>query len=81
MGEDRPRLTHRELQVLRLIAEGCTNREIAEKLVIATTTVKNHVHNILGKLELNSRRQVAPLATELGRVSDEAGHRPSTEWN
>lgn len=52
-------LTPRERQVLELIAEGMTNHEIAEELVIEVGTVKNHVHNILRKLNVNSRQDAA----------------------
>jgi DNA-binding NarL/FixJ family response regulator len=52
-------LTQRELQVVQLIAEGMSNKEIASTLHIATYTVKSHVHNILEKLTLNSRLQIA----------------------
>lgn len=52
-------LTPRELQVVQLIAEGMSNKEIASTLHIATHTVKSHVHNILEKLTLNSRLQIA----------------------
>lgn len=52
-------LTPREREVLELMVQGSSNRQIAEKLVIEVGTVKNHVHNILKKLDLNSRRDVA----------------------
>jgi DNA-binding NarL/FixJ family response regulator len=52
-------LTERELQVLRLMAEGMDNREIAEELVISVQTVKNHVSNVLAKLEVQNRIQAA----------------------
>jgi two-component system nitrate/nitrite response regulator NarL len=52
-------LTSRELEVLQLIDEGFTNQEIAEKLVIEVGTVKNHVHNILKKLDVSSRQDAA----------------------
>ncbi len=57
-----PRLTDRELQVLRLIARGMSNKEIATDLVIAENTVKNHVRNILEKLQLRSRMEAAMYA-------------------
>ncbi len=59
-------LSPRELQVLRLIASGATNREIAAKLVLAEGTVKNHVTSILGKLGVRDRTQAALKARELG---------------
>jgi two-component system nitrate/nitrite response regulator NarL len=52
-------LTSRELEVLKLISEGRTNQQIAENLVIEIGTVKNHVHNILDKLHVSSRRDSA----------------------
>ncbi|MEM7348259.1 MAG: response regulator transcription factor [Chloroflexota bacterium] len=57
-------LTERELDVLRLIANGATNREIANELVISEGTVKNHVSNILGRLGLRDRTQAAIFARE-----------------
>ena len=57
-------LTGREIEVLRLIARGATNREIAEKLVISEGTVKNHISNILSHLGLRDRTQAAIYARE-----------------
>lgn len=57
-------LTEREMEVLRLIAIGSTNREIAGKLVVSEGTVKNHVSNILGRLGLRDRTQAAIFARE-----------------
>ncbi len=54
-----PRLTRRELQVMDLIAEGCSNKDIAVQLGIAIHTVKTHVHNLLLKLGLRTRLEVA----------------------
>lgn len=61
-------LTDRELQVLRLIADGMSNADIAEELVISVKTVKSHVSNILGKLHLNDRTQAAVYAWREGVV-------------
>jgi NarL family two-component system response regulator LiaR len=55
-------LTARELDVLRCLANGMTNREIAEKLVISETTVKTHISSILSKLHLTDRTQAALFA-------------------
>lgn len=55
-------LTPRELDVLRCLAHGMTNREIAEKLVISETTVKTHISSILSKLHLTDRTQAALYA-------------------
>ena len=57
-----PPLTDREVEVLRLVARGQANREIAEVLVISENTVKNHVRNILEKLHLHSRVEAAVYA-------------------
>jgi DNA-binding NarL/FixJ family response regulator len=55
-------LTEREAEILRLIAQGASNREIAERLFISEKTVKNHVSNLLRKLELEGRTQAAIFA-------------------
>jgi len=57
-----PRLTDRELEVLRLVARGLSNRDIAKKLFISENTVKNHVRNILDKLQLHSRMEAVMYA-------------------
>jgi DNA-binding NarL/FixJ family response regulator len=57
-----PRLTDRELQVLRMVARGSSNREIAKELFISDNTVKNHVRNILEKLQLHSRMEAVMYA-------------------
>jgi DNA-binding NarL/FixJ family response regulator len=59
-------LSDREHEILRLIAKGLTNREIADVLFITEGTVKNHVTNILGKLDVRDRTQAALRARELG---------------
>jgi len=56
------RMTKRERQVIELISDGFTNKEIAQKFHISTYTVKSHVHNILEKLALHTRLQVAKHA-------------------
>ena len=58
----RPRLTERELEVLKLVAQGMNNREIADELYISENTVKNHVRNILEKLHLHSRMEAVVYA-------------------
>jgi DNA-binding NarL/FixJ family response regulator len=57
-----PRLTDRELEVLKLVAQGLNNREIAKRLFISENTVKNHVRNILEKLQLHSRMEAVVYA-------------------
>ena len=59
-------LSEREIQVLRLIAQGQSNKEIAEALVIAEGTAKNHVSNILSKLDARDRAQAVARGQELG---------------
>jgi len=66
-------LTDREIEVLRLIAKGATNREIAEQLVISEGTVKNHISNILSRLGLRDRTQAAIFAFRHGLI-------PVDEW-
>ena len=53
------RMTKRELEIIALIADGLSNKDIAQRLNIATYTVKSHVHNVLEKLALHSRLQIA----------------------
>ncbi len=57
-----PRLTDRELQVLKLVARGMANKDIAKELFISENTVKNHVRNILEKLQLHSRMEAVVYA-------------------
>jgi two-component system, NarL family, response regulator LiaR len=71
-GEEQPlftELTDRETDVLKLIANGLSNSQIAEKLVISENTVKGHVSNILSKLHLADRTQVAVYAWQQGIVN------------
>lgn len=60
--ETKSRLSEREIEIARLIAEGSTNKQIAKKLFIAESTVKVHVKNVLKKLELRNRQQLAAYA-------------------
>ena len=57
-----PRLTEREMQVLKLMARGMNNRDIAKELFISENTVKNHVRNILEKLQIHSRMEAVMIA-------------------
>jgi len=59
-------LTAREVEILKLVAQGMSNQEIAEKLVISERTVRTHVTNILGKLHLANRTQAALYALREG---------------
>ena len=71
-GKEKPTsdpLTGRELEVLRLISQGLSNKEIASKIFIAEWTVRTHVSNILGKLHLASRTQAALYALRSGLAS------------
>ncbi|MEU0408261.1 AAA family ATPase [Streptomyces griseorubiginosus] len=63
-------LTERQLQVMRLLAEGLTNAEIAARLVVSVRTVDNHVRAVLDKLGAPSRRRAAVRAAELGLLAD-----------
>jgi DNA-binding NarL/FixJ family response regulator len=60
--EEGVRMTRRELEIIDRIAEGLSNKEIAARLNLATYTIKSHVHNILEKLALHSRLQIAAHA-------------------
>lgn len=62
-------LTEREIEIVRLLAQGATNKEIAEKLFIAENTVKVHLKNILEKLKLRNRQQLVAYAVQEGLVT------------
>lgn len=64
-------LTQREREVLKWVARGVSNSEIAEKLVISVNTVKNHMRNILSKLHLSNRSQAMAYALRRGLVHDD----------
>ncbi|MBP7694037.1 MAG: response regulator transcription factor [Anaerolineales bacterium] len=61
-------LSERELEVLRLVAAGLSNKEIGQKLSLAEGTVKNYVTNVLGKIDARDRTQAALRAKELGLI-------------
>jgi DNA-binding NarL/FixJ family response regulator len=66
LGTPFPELTERELEVLRLIAQGLNNQEIARKLVLSPKTVRNHITNIFSKLQVADRAQAIVRAREAG---------------
>jgi DNA-binding NarL/FixJ family response regulator len=69
------RLTEQERKILDLIAEGCTNRQIGQRLHLAEKTVKNYVSNMLAKLDMERRTEAAVFATRLEfSRSKESGH-------
>ena len=61
-AEPEQRLTEREMAVLKLVAQGLNNRDIAKELFISENTVKNHIRNILEKLHLHSRMEAVVYA-------------------
>jgi DNA-binding NarL/FixJ family response regulator len=63
---DTPRLTEREIEVLRLVAKGLSYKEIAERLVLSHRTVQNHVQNTLSKLQLHNRVELTRYAIQQG---------------
>ena len=64
----RTALSDRELQVVRLVAEGLSNKQISIRLKLSDKTVKNHISHILAKLNLSARTQVAVHALRTGLV-------------
>jgi len=72
-------LTARELEVLRLMANGLGNKEIAQRLNLAAHTVKNYVGHILEKLALHSRLQLAAFAHKAGNWRRRGGGRHRTD--
>ncbi|MFD9126614.1 response regulator [Kitasatospora sp. NPDC059571] len=74
---DLPRLTEREQEILALIGEGLTNRQIGQRLYLAEKTVKNHISRLLAKLGVERRVQAAVIATQAQAVHDQATARPA----
>ncbi len=66
-------LTEREAEVLRLLAQGQTNQQIAQELVVSSLTVKTHVQHIIRKLGVSDRTQAAVRAAELGLLASSSG--------
>jgi len=68
------KLTERETQILKLIANGLTNKAIACYLLIAESTVENHIHRIYGKLNIDNRSQATAYAFQSGILSIDLSH-------
>ena len=71
------RMTNREREIVGLISEGLSNKDIAQRLDIATYTVKSHVHNILEKLALHTRLEIAAHAHNVRKSEDNTASRAS----
>jgi DNA-binding CsgD family transcriptional regulator/N-acetylneuraminic acid mutarotase len=71
MVEDKGELTERELEIVRAVATGATNQQIAQELMISVNTVKVHLKNIVAKLEIQSRTEVALYAVREGLIEVE----------
>jgi DNA-binding NarL/FixJ family response regulator len=71
-------LSNREREVLRLIGQGATNREIAQKLIISEHTVKSHIESILNKLDVRNRQQAAVYAERAGLITEAASSKTNT---
>jgi DNA-binding NarL/FixJ family response regulator len=80
MEQQATELTEREREILALLGEGYSNREIAEELVITVGTVKNHVHNILDKLDVHTRKQAAMVARQLALGEVKADYGTKFTW-
>jgi DNA-binding NarL/FixJ family response regulator len=72
-----PGLTDREREILALIGEGLTNRQIGQRLYLAEKTVKNHISRLLAKLGVERRIQAAVIATQVQERLERDGHRDS----
>ncbi len=69
-AQSSPSLSPRETEILRLMAEGCSNKEIAEELVVSPSTVHSHRSNLMSKLGLNSRRELIQYARDRGLLRE-----------
>lgn len=69
-GDESPSLTEREREVVGLIAEGLTNREIGQAIFVSESTVKFHLRNVMRKLDVHHRAEVAYAASTLGLLED-----------
>lgn len=72
------KLSERETQILKLIANGLTNKIIARHLLITESTVENHIHNIYKKLDIENRAQATAYAFLTGIMSSEKSFREKT---
>ena len=72
-AEDQAGLTDREIEIMRLLAKGDTNKEIAETLFITENTTKVHVKNVLEKLQLRNRQQLVAFAVQHGLITETRG--------
>lgn len=79
MEKEKEPLTSRETDVLRLLAQGFSNKEIARQLQLVEDTIKTHVRHILAKLGVQSRTQAVLCALDLGLVSAEQGKKSSSD--
>lgn len=77
-AEEPTGLTDREVEIVKLLPKGLTNKEMAETLFVTGNTVKVHVKNILGKLQLRNRQQLAAYAVQEGLVTEikDTGEKP-----
>ena len=77
-AEEPTGLTNREVEIVKLLPKGFTNKEMAETLFVTDNTVKVHVKNILGKLQLRNRQQLAAYAVQKGLVTEikDTGEKP-----
>ena len=77
-AEEPTGLTDREVEMVKLLPKGLTNKEMAETLFVTDNTVKVHVKNILGKLQLRNRQQLAAYAVQKGLVTEikDTGEKP-----
>jgi DNA-binding NarL/FixJ family response regulator len=69
-AESETNLSERETEILKLVAKGATNKEIAKRLIIAENTVKVHMKNMLGKLQLRNKQQAAAYAVQQGLATE-----------
>lgn len=68
LAEETPPLTSREVEIIRLLAQGFTNQEIAQHLVVAATTIKTHIHNLLRKTRTHNRVELVAWGMQAGLI-------------